>query len=225
MCIRDSNDPDERVARDILRNDCFARLRSELGDRFADEVGRRLHAVAGDVSTDGLGLDDAGLAALASCDIVIHSAATVSFDAPLDHAVEVNLLGPSRIAAAVARARRGGAGPSHLIAVSTAYVSGMHQGETSEKLLSEDRFSLAVDWKAEVASSRRLRDDLEDASRHPDRLREFMKRAHSDQGASGTHLLAARAEKFREDWVKRQLVDAGSARAQALGWPDAYRCV
>jgi HAD superfamily hydrolase (TIGR01490 family) len=216
------NDPDERVARDILRNDCFARLRSEGGDRFADEVGRRLHAVAGDVSTDGLGLDDAGLAALASCDIVIHSAATVSFDAPLDHAVEVNLLGPSRIAAAVARARRGGAGPSHLIAVSTAYVSGMHQGETSEKLLSEDRFSLAVDWKAEVASSRRLRDDLEDASRHPDRLREFMKRAHSDQGASGTHLLAARAEKFREDWVKRQLVDAGSARAQALGWPDAY---
>jgi HAD superfamily hydrolase (TIGR01490 family) len=34
--------------------------------------------------------------------------------------------------------------------------------------------------------------------------------------------LAARAERFREDWVKRQLVDAGSARAQSLGWPDAY---
>jgi HAD superfamily hydrolase (TIGR01490 family) len=216
------NDPDERVARDILRNDCFTRLRAELGEAFDEEVGHRLHAVAGDVSTDGLGLDDVGLAALAACDVVIHSAATVSFDAPLDHAVEVNLLGPSRVAAAVARAREGGAGPSHLIAVSTAYVSGMHQGETSEKLLSEDRFSLAVDWKAEVASSRRLRDDTEDSSRHPDRLREFMKRAHADQGASGTHLLAARAEKFREDWVKRQLVDAGSARAQALGWPDAY---
>ena len=215
-------EPNERVARDIVRNDCFARLRSELGDRFDDEVGRRLQAVAGDVSTDGLGLDAAGRAALASCDVVVHSAATVSFDAPLDHAVEVNLLGPSRVAAAVARARADGAGPSHLIAVSTAYVSGAHQGETSEKLLSEDRFSLAVDWEAEVASSRRLRDDLQDASRHPERLREFTKRAHSEQGASGIHLLAARAERFREDWVKRQLVDAGSARAQALGWPDAY---
>jgi HAD superfamily hydrolase (TIGR01490 family) len=215
-------DPNERVARDIVRNDCFARLRSELGEKFDDEIARRLHAVAGDVSTDGLGLDEEGLATLASCDIVIHSAATVSFDAPLDQAVEVNLLGPSRVAAAVANARAGGGGPSHLIAVSTAYVSGAHQGETSEKLLSEDRFSLAVDWEAEVASSRRLRNDVQDASRHPDQLREFTKRAHSEQGASGTHLLAARAERFREDWVKRQLVDAGSARAQSLGWPDAY---
>src|SRR5580658_7567184 len=67
------NDPDERVTRDILRNDCFTRLRSELGESFDAEVGRRLHAVAGDVSTDGLGLDDAGQAALAACDIVIHS--------------------------------------------------------------------------------------------------------------------------------------------------------
>jgi alcohol-forming fatty acyl-CoA reductase len=216
------NDPSERVARDILRNDCFARLRAELGSRFDEEIARRLHAVAGDVSTDGLGLDQAGLATLGSCDIVIHSAASVSFDSPLDQAVEVNLLGPSRVAAAVALARAGGGGPTHLIAVSTAYVSGMHQGETDEKLLSEDRFSLAVDWKAEVASSRRLRDDLEDASRQPDRLRGFTKRAHAEQGASGTHLLAARGERFREDWVKRQLIDAGSARAQALGWPDAY---
>ncbi len=216
------NDPSERVARDILRNDCFARLRTERGDAFDDSVARRLHAVAGDVSTEGLGLDDAGRAALAGCDIVIHSAATVSFDAPLDHAVEVNLLGPARVAAAAAAARALGGKPAHLISVSTAYVAGAHQGETGERLLSEDRFSLTVDWEAEVASARRLRNDVEDASRQPDRLREFSKRAHAEQGASGTHLLAARAERLRDEWVRRQLVDAGSARAQALGWPDAY---
>ncbi len=216
------NDPAERVARDILRNDCFARLRSELGDAFEASGVARVHAVAGDVSTDGLGLDEAGRAMLGSCDVVVHSAATVSFDAPLDHAVEVNLLGPTRVADAVALARASGGKPSHLISVSTAYVAGAHQGETGEHLLSEDRFSLNLDWAAEVRSARRLRDDLEDASRQPDRLREFVKRAHGEQGASGTHLLAARAERMREDWVRQQLVDAGSARAQALGWPDAY---
>ncbi len=216
------NDPADRVARDILRNDCFARLRSELGTAFDDSVPSRLHAVAGDVSTDGLGLDDDGRAMLAGCDVVIHSAATVSFDAPLDHAVEVNLLGPARVAAAVAAARSAGGKPAHMISVSTAYVAGAHQGETGERLLSEDRFSLTVDWEAEVASARRLRDDVEDASRQPDRLREFAKRAHAEQGASGTHLLAARAERLRDEWVRRQLTDAGSARAQALGWPDAY---
>ncbi len=216
------SDPGERIARDILRNDCFARLRSELGEDFERSVASRLHAVAGDVSTDGLGLDAAGRALLASCDVVIHSAATVSFDAPIDHAVEVNLLGPARVAEAVALARAEGGTPSHLISVSTAYVAGAHQGETIERLLSEDRFSLNVDWEAEVRSARRLREDLEDASRLPDRLREFAKRAHDEQGASGTHLLAARAERLRDDWVRRQLIDAGSARAQTLGWPDAY---
>ena len=43
---------------------------------------------------------------LAGCDIVIHSAAAVAFDSPLDSAVEVNLLGPSRIVTLLQRARR-----------------------------------------------------------------------------------------------------------------------
>ena len=89
----------ERVERDLLRNDCFDRLRRELGDGFADEASRRVLPLAGDVMLDGLGLDDAGRELLSSCSTVVHSAATVSFDAPLDAAVEVNLLGPSRVAA------------------------------------------------------------------------------------------------------------------------------
>ncbi|HVX20536.1 MAG TPA: HAD-IB family phosphatase [Acidimicrobiales bacterium] len=220
----------QRATREILKNDCFDRLRDELGDRFDDEVGRRVVAVAGDVGRDGLGLDDDGRRLLAASDVVIHSAATVSFDAPLDQAVEINLLGPSRVAAAVAAARRdagtngtaGHPGPEHLIAVSTAYVAGTHQGEAREELLRAERFSLEVDWEAEVAHARRLRGDLEAASRHPDRLAGFAKKARSELGGAGEHLLATRAEKIREDWIKRQMVDAGTARAQALGWPDAY---
>jgi len=212
-----------RVEREILRNDCFARLRAELGDRFEEEVARRVTSVAGDVTIDGLGLDDDGWDALAASDVVIHSAATVSFDAPLDQAVEINLLGPSRVASSIAQAAAArGTAPAHLIAVSTAYVAGAHQGETEERLLSDDRFNLAVDWRAEVASARRLRDAVEDASRHANRLREFARHAHAEQGASGTHLLAARAERIREEWVRNQLVEAGSARAKALGWPDVY---
>src|SRR5579863_4074160 len=61
----------ERLAREILRNDCFDRLRSEAGDEFETSVGQRLHAVAGDVSADGLGLDDEGWSALRSCDVVV----------------------------------------------------------------------------------------------------------------------------------------------------------
>ncbi len=228
----------QRAAREILKNDCFDRLRNELGNRFADETSRRLVAVPGDVGRDGLGLDDDGRRLLAASDVVIHSAATVSFDAPLDQAVEINLLGPSRVAAAVAAARRQAAddaarhdagtsgtahpGPGHLIAVSTAYVAGTHQGEAKEELLTTNRFTLDVDWEAEVANARRLRADLEAESRRPAKLAEFAKQARTELGGAGEHLLANRAEKVREEWIKRQLVDAGTARAQALGWPDAY---
>jgi alcohol-forming fatty acyl-CoA reductase len=229
----------ERTKREIVRNDCFDRLRSEWGDGFADQIERRLVSVAGDVAEDGLGLDDEGRAVLASCDTVIHSAATVSFDAPLDTAVEVNLLGPSRVAAAIAsvagiRSQNDPAdGPTHLVTVSTAYVAGTHQGEATETLFTEAVRSGArawthttvttdVDIAAEIDSARRLRKDLESESRRPEPLGRFTKAARSELGAAGTHVLAERAEKLRDDWVRKQLVDTGRSRAQALGWPDAY---
>ncbi|HWF17109.1 MAG TPA: HAD-IB family phosphatase [Acidimicrobiales bacterium] len=211
-------DASARLAREVIKNDCFDRLRHELGDRFADEVSRRVRAVAGDVGQDGLGLDDEGRAALAAAGVVIHSAATVSFDAPLTQAVEINLLGPSRVAAAIAECGSN----AHLIAVSTAYVASTHQGEAKEELLSENPFTLDVPWQDEVAFARRLRDDLQSDSRMADKLKEFSKKARSEVGAAGDHLIASRAERLREEWVSDELVKAGTARALSLGWPDAY---
>ncbi len=217
----------QRVEREILRNDCFDRLRNELGERFGDEVGTRVTAVAGDVAIDGLGLDEDGLATLSTCDVVVHSAASVAFDSPLDAAVEVNLLGPSRVAEACIRARavaetEGRTGPRHFVPVSTAYVAGTHQGEAREELLESSRFNVRVDWREEVDAARRQRGDLEAESRRPERLAGFQKAARRDLGAAGLHLLAERAERLREEWVKRKMVDVGRARAQSLGWPDAY---
>src|SRR5690606_23554923 len=121
----------------ILKNDAFDRLRADLGkDGFDAMTAERVRAVAGDVSTDGLGLDDAGREALASCDVVIHSAATVAFDSPLDSAVEVNMLGPMRIAATLHEL---GATP-HLVAVSTCYVAGSRRGYAPEQLVTESPF-------------------------------------------------------------------------------------
>jgi fatty acyl-CoA reductase len=217
----------QRAAKEILKNDCLDLLRSQLGEHFDREVSARVSAVAGDVATDGLGLDQAGLQLLSECDVVIHSAAAVSFDSPLDSAVEVNLLGPSRVAAAVVDARRrateqGRTGPVHFIPVSTAYVAGTHQGEAREELLDGNPFSVEVDWRKEVAAARRQRGDTEAESRTPERLARFSKAARGEIGGAGLHLLAERSERIREDWVKKQMVEVGQARAQSLGWPDAY---
>ena len=156
----------------------------------------------------GSGSTTRDASALATADVVIHSAATVSFDAPLTQAVEINLLGPSRVAAAIAET----GSAAHLVAVSTAYVASTHQGEAKEELLSENRFTLDVPWEAEVTSARRLRDDLEAESRKPEKLRTFTKQARAEIGAAGDHLIASKAEKLREEWVSTELVTAGTAR-------------
>jgi fatty acyl-CoA reductase len=214
----------ERVERDVLRNDCFNRLRGELGDRFRQEAARRLIPLAGDVTVDGLGLDEEGRRILAGCKAVIHSAATVSFDAPLDAAVEVNLLGPRRVAQAlqdVAKAQPEQPLP-HLITVSTAYVAGLRRGPAPEQLLSETPFAARVPWQAEVEAARRARSDAEAASREPKRLARLRAQARAELGAAGAPLLAEKTEKLRGEWVEDHLVELGKSRAQSLGWPDAY---
>ena len=219
--------PLQRATKEILKNDCFDLLRQQFGDRFDADVASRVSAVAGDVAADGLGLDEDGLGLLSECDVVVHSAASVSFDSPLDSAVEVNLLGPSRVAAAIVSAVRlaegqGRRGPVHFIPVSTAYVAGTHQGEAREELLEGNPFTVDVDWRTEVAAARRQRGDTDAESRRPERLAQFAKQARGELGGAGLHLLAERAERLRDDWVKKQMVRVGQARAQSLGWPDAY---
>ena len=212
---------EQRAAREIFKNDCFDRLRDELGGKAAFDamVAERVDVVAGDVGTDGLGLDDAGRVALAACDTVIHSAATVSFDAPLDLAIEVNLLGPTRIVRTCAELDI----TPHLVAVSTCYVAGNRRGEAPEEPVDASPFWLEeVNWQAEVDAARRIRTDAEMASRSTEMLQRFRAEARDELGAAGTPLLAAKTESRRKDWIKAQLVEAGRMRAASLGWPDAY---
>jgi HAD superfamily hydrolase (TIGR01490 family) len=212
------SDPAARARREIFGNDAFRRLKADLGAGFDGEMARRVRVTAGDVSVDGLGLDATGRDLLAGCATVVHSAATVSFDAPLDAAVETNLLGPVRVAQVL---RELGHRP-HLVAVSTAYVAGTRRGRAPEAPLSATPFSTEVSWQGEVDAARRARADTEAESRRPELLEQFAKEARTELGAAGPPLLAAKGERQREEWVTDRMVEMGRARARALGWPDAY---
>ncbi len=213
----------ERVRREILKNNAFDRLRSEWGADFDAIVARRLSVVTGDVGTDGLGLSPDDRRRFASCDVIIHSAASVAFDSPLDSAVETNLLGPMRIAALLnAEEPLPDGRRAHLVAVSTCYVAGNRRGHAPEELVSEGPFDIGLNWRSEVTAARRLRSDTEANSRTPDMLHRFRSDARRELGAAGAPALAEKTENLREAWVKDRLVEAGRARAASVGWPDAY---
>ncbi len=209
---------EQRVKREILKNDAFDRLREEWGDEFDAICDQRVHSYAGDVGTDGLGMDQAGLNALASCDIVIHSAAAVSFDSPIDLAVEVNLLGPVRVAEALNEL---GVTP-HLVAVSTCYVAGSRRGAAPEEPVDDSPFFVDVDWRVEVDQARRARAEFESESRSVSQLDGFRSDANDELGAAGRPAIAAKTEQLRSRWVTDQLAEAGRARASSLGFPDSY---
>ncbi|MDC0245959.1 SDR family oxidoreductase, partial [Acidimicrobiaceae bacterium] len=208
-----------RVAREILRNDAFDRLKADLGsEAFEEMTDKRVTAIGGDVSVDGLGLDKQGLAELSTCDIFIHSAASVSFDSPLDQAVEINLLGPVRIAETLKNLQVA----PHLVAVSTCYVAGSRRGSAPEEPINESHFYVNVDWRTEVETARRIRMDTESNSRTPEKLLEFRREAEEELGAVGTPALAEKTEQLRTRWVDDRMAEAGVSRASSLGFPDAY---
>ncbi len=210
---------EQRIRREIIRNDVFDRLRNELGRDELERLCReRITGVAGDVGVDGLGLDEAGRTLIAGCDIVIHSAAAVAFDNPLDTAVEVNLMGPVRL---VQMLNEMGARP-HFIAVSTCYVAGSRRGNAPEQPLADGPMYVPVSWQDEAEASRRRRITTETESRDPARLEEFRSRARHELGAAGTPALGAKTEQLRSRWVHDQMVEAGRSRAASLGFPDAY---
>ncbi|HEY7076692.1 MAG TPA: HAD-IB family hydrolase [Solirubrobacteraceae bacterium] len=178
-------------------------------------------AVAGDVAVEGLGDhagEPGGTAAPAAIDVVIHCAASVSFEQPLDEMLELNGGGPARLL----RALRAAGSDPYFVHVSTAYAAGRRTGLVLERPSGEAPAEPELDLDGELDAAREWRRTLEAESRLPQHQRRFVAEAKRDVGPAGGPAVGARAEALRREWVQSELVNRGRERARALGWPDAY---
>jgi alcohol-forming fatty acyl-CoA reductase len=189
----------------LMLKPVFRSMRERIGeDEFQRAVSERVTLIEGhlgDVTLPG------------DIDVVIHAASTVSFDRPIDEAFATNVSGVVALYQALADT---GADP-HVVHVSTAYVAGMRKGVVPEASLEH-----SIDWRAELASARATRAEVERDSRRPETLRKLASRAQQQHRKAGPQSVAAAAEEARREWVAKRLVDYGRARAQSLGWPDVY---
>jgi thioester reductase-like protein len=93
---------------------------------------RRVTAVRGDLLERGLGLSVSDRQRLvASVDRIVHCAASISFALPLEQAREINVAGVARVLELASEIAQGGS-LARVVHVSTAYVSGRHEGEFGE---------------------------------------------------------------------------------------------
>jgi thioester reductase-like protein len=132
----------ERDEEDIV---VLVRARDDAGaeERLAGVLARlydespvgaaRVRAVRGDMLEPGLGLSRSDREWLiGSVDRIIHCAASISFELPLEQAREINVEGVARVIE-LAREIAAGGSLHRLVHVSTAYVSGRHAGEFGEQ--------------------------------------------------------------------------------------------
>ena len=175
--------------------------------------------MAGDVGSDGLGLDEAGRALLASCDVVIHSAATVAFDSPLDAAVEINLLGPTRDRG---DAPRLGVAP-HLVAVS--HLLRRRQPPRRSARAAASRRPLL--HRTSTGGPRSTPPvghaaDAEAESRTPARLAEFRSRPATSSARPAPPRSPPRPRAAARHGSSPAWSKPAAPAPPALGWPDAY---
>ena len=190
----------------LLRKPVFKTWRDAVGDAEAKRIfAERTSVLEADLATieriEG------------PLDVVVHSASTVSFDAPIDESFANNVGGPRALYGALSRS---GLDP-HVIHVSTCYVGGIAKGLRPEASVDHD-----VDWRAEIAAAEVAHIEAEAASRTPERLQAFIDEATRDHGKEGPKSVARACEAARLAWVDNRLVDVGRTRARSVGWTDVY---
>ena len=219
--------PAERLRRELFQSSVFDRLRYRYGDDFERFLAEKLVAVGGDISQDGLGIDPAVREALLlRLDIIINSAAVVSFDAPLDDALELNTRGAGRVAAFAAACDH-----VALIHVSTAYVCGASHESIPETIHhtapdSVDPFPARAfrDPDLDLAKIEEIVAGVYERGNGPEVRRELVEALVQRRRRRGGSKEPRREtiENLRGRWIENRLVEEGMKWARQRGWNDTY---
>jgi hypothetical protein len=199
----------QRLTDEVLANDAFDRVPRDRLREMLD--GGRLMAMAGDLASPEIGRD------WGEVDVLINCAASVSFEEPLDDALELNALGPARLLRGL---RDAGADP-YVVHVSTAYVADCDVEVVHEDGLPHPALA-TLDPPAMLAAARSWRELAEAKSLRPASRRRFVRQARRDVARKPRLDLAARVEELRGRWVRQALSELGRRHAVESGWPDTY---
>ena len=222
--------PVEERLDELFKLVVFDRFRREEPAAFA-ATRQKVRALACDMRQPGLGLDEASRdELLAEVDLIIGNAASVTFDEPLDSAIQFNTLAPQELL----RLAREGRKKPILVHVSTAYVNGRLTGAVPERALPVDRtVQHLIDGgtpsqpfvpEEEIAQAQALCQTIRAQAQSTEQQQEF-RREIVEQSHRRT-LSDSRLQKLIDDrcrrWIERKLVEEGMRRARQHGWNDVY---
>lgn len=154
-------------------------------------------------------------------DVLVHCAGDVSFDPPIDQAFMTNVIGTKALLQRFIESASDADGNleriPHYVHVSTAYTAGRRRGAIPEAPHAHD-----VDYEAEAEAALKMAEHVEARSRSSEQLTVLRKEAEKLHRQAGYLTTSEDTERRRQEWVKKELVAAGTERARSLGWTDVY---
>ena len=213
----------ERFQRIAEESPVFGRLEEKYGDRLAQFLRERVEVVDGDSSKPGLGLAEDVRARLApSIDLIINSAGLTDFNPDLRDALASNVRAMGYLLEFLESCNR-----AALLHLSTCYVAGRRDGRVMEELHPNytPRSARGFDAVKELESLERLIAETEKRANSVAVTEELRRHALKKEKAAKDLQGAALENQIRKNrvrWLRQTLIEAGTRRANELGWPNTY---
>jgi NAD(P)-dependent dehydrogenase (short-subunit alcohol dehydrogenase family) len=213
----------QRFERMVSESPVFDRLAERHGDRFADFLRDRVDVVAGDASKPGLGLAPEARQRLGrSLDLIVNSAGLTDFNPDLRDALAMNVHATDHLLHFLHECDH-----AALLHLSTCYAIGRRDGRILEDFSSNYTPAgiTGFDARKESASLEVLIRETEARAESAEVTAE-LRRAALDKRQASKNLQGVALEnqirKNRTRWLRQTLMDAGTKRANELGWPNTY---
>jgi NAD(P)-dependent dehydrogenase (short-subunit alcohol dehydrogenase family) len=213
----------QRFERMVSESPVFDRLAERHGNRFADFLRDRVEVVAGDASKPGLGLAPEARQRLGrSLDLIVNSAGLTDFNPDLRDALAMNVHATDHLLHFLHECDH-----AALLHLSTCYAIGRRDGRILEEFSSHyvPAGVSGFDARKECASLEALIRET-DARAESTEVTEELRRAALDKRQASKNLqgvaLDNQIRKNRTRWLRQALMDAGTKRANELGWPNTY---
>ena len=224
-----SKTAEERFWDEVMGSEMMEPLRRRMGPSFTGYVREKVEVLTGDISRPQMGLDDETITRLRrSLDVTINSAGLVTFNPPLDDAIQINAVGAQQVAKFCASCER-----ARLVHVSTCFVAGNRSGlvREDEPILGSfprraDMPGTEFQWDRELADLARLIDQVEsrkdDAALESRFRNEALDRLKAEGREAQDRTLRAAITNQRRRWMAEELINVGLERAEHWGWPNIY---
>jgi len=213
----------ERFERVVSESPVFDGLAARYGDGLAEFLRERVEVVTGDASKPGLGLAPDVRERLArSIDLIVNSAGLTDFNPDLRDAVAMNVRSTKYMLDFMRDCDH-----ASLLHLSTCYAIGRRDGRILEELPANytPRNVPGFDAEKELLSLEALVKETE-ARAESAEVTEEIRRQSLDKRNAAKNLQGAALEnqirKNRVRWLRQTLTDAGTRRANELGWPNTY---